>query len=77
MSQRSEKLCIHVITEMSKMIKKGFISASKIFTAFQHHGKVSRCKIHYDISQKIKERNINFKQIRKCHQEKCRAKDLK
>lgn len=62
---------------MSKMIKKEFISASQIFAAFQHHGEVSRNKILHDISQKIKERNINFKEIRKCHQEKCRAKDLK
>lgn len=62
---------------MSKMVKKEFSSASQIFTALQHHGKVSRNEILYDSSQKIRERNINFKEIRKCHQEKCRAKDLK
>lgn len=62
---------------MSKMIKKEFISASQIFAAFQHPGKVRKSKIFYDISQKIKEKTINFKETRKCHQENCRAKDLK
>ena len=74
---REWEINIHVIIEMSKMIKKGFMSASPNFTAFQHHGKVSRHKILYDSSQKIKERNISFKEIRKCHQEKYRVKDLK
>lgn len=74
---RAGKLHILVIIEMSKMIKNEFISAPQIFVAFQHHGKVSRNKILHDISQNIKEKNINFKEIRKCHQEKSRAKDLK
>lgn len=60
---------------MSKMIKKEFISASQIFAAFQLPGKVSKNKILYDISQKIKEKTINYKEIRKCHQENYRAKD--
>lgn len=62
---------------MSKMIKKEFISAPQIFVALQHHEKIRGNKILYDISQNIKEKNINSKEIRKCHQEKCSVKDLK
>lgn len=46
---------MHVIIEMSKMIKKEFMSASQIFAAFQHHGKFGRNKILHDISQKTED----------------------
>lgn len=48
---------------MSKMIKKESIPASQIFAAFQHHRKASKNKILHDISQKQKEKNVNFKEI--------------
>lgn len=52
---RAGKLHILVIIEMSKMIKKEFISAPQIFVAFQHHGKVSGNKVLHDMSQNIRE----------------------
>lgn len=62
---------------MSKMIKNELISASQIIAAFQHHWKVSRNKIPYDSSQKIKRKECSFQGKRKCHQEKCRAEKFK
>lgn len=52
---RAGQLHVLVIIEMSKMIKKEFISAPQIFVAFQHQGKVSGNKILHDMSQNIKE----------------------